>query len=79
MIVNLVYFAQIAEILGFNSEEFDIPDSMGSVALVEKLKVKYPELVKMSFAVAVNQVVAQDNVDLEPGFEIALLPPFAGG
>lgn len=79
MKVNILYFAQIAEQLGFSKEEFEIPDSMGSDALLEKLKVKYPELNKLTFAVSVNQTIVQSNTELEEGFEIALLPPFAGG
>jgi len=79
MKVNILYFAQLAEKLGFNSEEFEIPENMGSEALIEKLKVKYPELNDLTFAVSVNQSLVQKDTILEEGFEIALLPPFAGG
>jgi sulfur-carrier protein len=79
MKVNILYFAQISEKLGFSKEEFEIPDNMGSDALVEKLKVKYPELNELEFAVSVNQILVKTDTDLEEGFEIALLPPFAGG
>lgn len=79
MKVKMLYFAQIAEALGFDKEEFEIPDKMGSEALVEKLKVKYPELNNLTFAVSVNEVLVKTDTLLEEGFEIALLPPFAGG
>ena len=79
MKVKILYFAQIAEALGFDKEEFEIPDKMGSEALIEKLKIKYPELSNLTFAVSVNETVVQADTILEEGFEIALLPPFAGG
>ena len=79
MKVKILYFAQISEALGFSEEEFQIPDNMGSEALVDKLKVKYPELNNLTFAVSVNQSIVQADTRLEEGFEIALLPPFAGG
>jgi molybdopterin converting factor small subunit len=79
MKINILYFAQIAEKLGFASEEFEIPENMGSEALVDKLRVKYPELNDLSFTVSVNQIVVHSDTGLEEGFEIALLPPFAGG
>ena len=79
MKVNILYFAQISEVLGFEKESFEIPEGMGSDALIEKLKVKYPELCKLTFAVSVDQTLVQANTSLQNGCEIALLPPFAGG
>ncbi len=79
MKVKILYFAQIAEKLGCTTEMFEIPDSMGSEALVDKLKVKYPELNNLTFAISVNQTLVQTDTKLEDGFEVALLPPFAGG
>ena len=79
MKVKILYFAQISAALGFSNEEVEIPDNMGSEALIEKLKVKYPELNNLSFTVSVNQNLVKVDTKLEEGFEVALLPPFAGG
>ncbi|MFT4601337.1 MAG: molybdopterin synthase sulfur carrier subunit [Arenicella sp.] len=79
MKVNILYFAQLSEKLGFTKEEFDIPDNMGSDALIEKLRVKYHELKDLEFAVSVNQTIVKTDTPLKEGIEIALLPPFAGG
>lgn len=79
MKVKILYFAQIAEKLGCTTEMFEIPENMGSEALVDKLKVKYPELNNLTFAISVNQTLVQTDTKLEDGFEVALLPPFAGG
>jgi molybdopterin synthase sulfur carrier subunit len=47
--------------------------------LKKKLDSKYPQFRNASFAVAVNHQVVRDDHKINPGDEIALLPPFSGG
>lgn len=79
MRVKLKYFGMISEALGFSEEEFVSPNKMDLNHLVDSLKDKYSQLNKLNFSVAVNQEITISNTLLEDQYEVALLPPFAGG
>ncbi|MEX1001782.1 MAG: molybdopterin converting factor subunit 1 [Crocinitomicaceae bacterium] len=79
MTVTVLYFAQIAEKIGVNREQFELKDSVNTADLVSILKDKYPQITEQKFKIAVNQLLLQGEKELEDGAEIALLPPFAGG
>ena len=76
MDVKVVYFGMIAERIGKQEEIIDIDPSESVSAFFRN---KYPELMNMSFQVAINQEIKDSIENIEEVKEIALLPPFAGG
>ena len=56
----------------------EVPASVSE--LKEQLISSYPEFAKLSsLAIAVNSEYATDDVSLERGDEIAIIPPVSGG
>ena len=78
MILIVKYFGMTIEASGKKQEEF-INHYSSIQELKKALLVKYPDLGKMNFKIAVNQTLVGDDYDLTGNEEIALLPPFAGG
>ncbi len=70
-------FGMVAEKTG--RAELSISGVEDTEALLELLYRMYPDLVGVKFAIAVNRKIVHGNTPLEPGNEIALLPPFSGG
>ena len=48
-------------------------------SLRREVRKHIPELDRLSFAVAVDRKLTQENLSLTGDEEVALLPPFAGG
>ncbi|MFM9985105.1 MAG: MoaD/ThiS family protein [Flavobacteriales bacterium] len=44
-----------------------------------KLNSLAPALIPLNYAIAINQVYAQDDIVVPDGAEIAVLPPVSGG
>lgn len=74
--VIVLLFGQLAEICSQNNFVFEAKDTD---AVCEKLKVDFPELKQLSFALAVNQIMIIGNTKLKAGDEVALMPPYSGG
>ena len=79
MKIKLLYFGQVEEKVGISSEEIEITELFTSDDLMLMLHNKYPKLREIKFNTAVNQALIKSKTDLKDGFEVALLPPFAGG
>jgi MoaD family protein len=65
-----------------NRNEIEIRDSSinNSDDLLQELKNQFPDFNKISsLSLAVNHVYAQEEVEIKPGDEIALIPPVSGG
>jgi molybdopterin synthase sulfur carrier subunit len=76
--LKILFFGMTAEASGCREAETDCPATTGE--LQNLLIDKYPLLKTQNFTMAVNeQVVNHDHHPLQPGDEIALLPPFSGG
>ena len=60
-----------------------LPDGRRVKDLVEVTEAAYPKidelLQKKKVIVSVNQDIAHEDLEVQDGDEIALLPPFAGG
>ncbi len=78
MTLIIKYFGMTAEASGKSEEEL-LNHYSTIQELREDLLVKYPDLGKMNFKIAVNQIMIGEDYDLIGNEEIALLPPFAGG
>tara|TARA_B100000795_G_C22394701_1_gene284737 strand:- start:256 stop:492 length:237 start_codon:yes stop_codon:yes gene_type:complete len=78
MTLNIKYFGMTAEASG--KEEEELLSHYSSIQeLKDDLLVKYPNLEKVNFNIAVNHTMINGNYDLIGNEEIALLPPFSGG
>jgi molybdopterin converting factor small subunit len=77
MELHLTYFGQLAEITGDHNEIIEI--SGASVhELKEVMKKKYPRLQQLSFVVAQDNQLLNEN-DKITGSQLDVFPPFSGG
>lgn len=74
--MRALLFGMIAEKAGTTEVEVTAPSTH---ALKRELEQRIPGLERMSYALAVDRRVVNDDVPLAGTEEIALLPPFAGG
>ncbi|MCI0522529.1 MAG: MoaD/ThiS family protein [Bacteroidales bacterium] len=74
--VRVLYFGVAREITGKAEEELNAADT-GSLKLI--IALNYPEIRSVPFRLALNGTLLKEEVSLENGDKIALLPPFAGG
>lgn len=81
MKVRLLLFAVLREIVGREEVELEVATATTVGEVVEKLIAENPQIAAMAdvIQVAINQEFAERNTELEPGDEIALLPPLSGG
>lgn len=77
MKIKLLFFGILSEAV--KEEILSISDIEHTDELNKYLQNKYPELKEYTYRIGVNQEIITDNVKLENGDEVALLPPFAGG
>lgn len=75
--MKILFFGVLSELTG--SQSIDMKYTGSVKDLKNQLGSLYPELVKQTFQVAVNQNIASDETHLTGNEEVALLPPFAGG
>lgn len=77
--MQLLYFAELKEILKKKTEIIEINDSISVKQLKEKINAKYPEISEKTYQIAVNEEFVQDN-DMVGSMDIvALIPPVSGG
>lgn len=69
-------FGQIAEITGADTFQLNATDTD---EIQHMLTMRFPELEKRHYAIAVDKVVVKANTLLHAGAVVALLPPFSGG
>jgi len=77
MKLKIKYFGLLAEVTQCTEEEFEFSGSNIS-ELREALCQKYEALKGKDFQIAQNNELVENKTEIT-GFEIALLPPFAGG
>ncbi|WP_100073974.1 MoaD/ThiS family protein [Chryseobacterium camelliae] len=75
MEIRIIAFGQIAEITGTEI----LTDAPDISALRKELKERFPELEHKKFAVAVNKKITEENLALQEGDTVALMPPYSGG
>ncbi|WP_282135695.1 MoaD/ThiS family protein [Seonamhaeicola maritimus] len=77
MYIRIKYLGQIVEVTGKEEETLEVAGGQVS-DLLDVLNSKYYQLKNKDFQIAQNQELVSLETELT-GFEIALLPPFAGG
>jgi molybdopterin synthase sulfur carrier subunit len=78
--VNLLYFARVAELVGKRSESWPLTAPTTGAQLLDALQERYPDLAPASrLKLAINQTHAKANATIAPGDEVAIFEPVTGG
>ena len=77
MNIQVLLFGLLADLTG--QSKLIINDCNDIQSLKEKLIDEYPQLKDCVFLISINKKLVNNNQKLEPGSEVAFLPPFAGG
>jgi len=75
--MKILYFGVLSEITGKSEENIDFSGTISK--LQNKLSEMYPEFIRQRFQISINQEIVDEKQVVNPGDEIALLPPFTGG
>ena len=75
--IKVLLFGNLAEAL--NKSDIQVPLTGNTTTLKLRILEEYPILTKYTFAMALNKSVVQNERAIQPGDEVALLPPFSGG
>jgi molybdopterin converting factor small subunit len=77
MEVKVLFFGVLSEVAATTVKHYN------NVKTVNDLKLRifddYPEIVHYNYRISVNNEITDKDLILNPGDEVALMPPFAGG
>lgn len=80
MTIKILYFGRLAETVGVRQAELDLT---GGDALLETVRQqlisRHPALDDPTIRIAVNQTLANENLTINDGDELAFFPPVSGG
>ena len=81
MRVQVLFFGVLKDIVGKPSETIELPEGSTVRDMLAHIESRTPRLKEScsSLALAVNRQYAEPDAKLNPGDEIALLPPVSGG
>ena len=77
----MLYFAQLAEIVGQRQETYDLEPGATAGLLFRRIGIDHPGIgqLKGSLRLALNCQFVADSEPLSDGDEFALIPPVSGG
>lgn len=80
MEITVKYFGITTDITQKTEEVFFMDEEPITLKKLQlKIEVKYPKILVINYSIVVNQKFLQNDILLQNGDVIALLPPFAGG
>ena len=81
MKIKALFFAACRDIVGNRELDLDVGEGSQVEDLKNVLVVKYPELATINnvLSIAVNAEYVDGNAILNPGDEVAFIPPVSGG
>lgn len=85
MKLEVLYFAYLRELLGFDREEVELPADVRTVGALREWLVAKGEPYASAFAnlkrirAALNEELASDDAGLKEGDVVAFFPPVTGG
>ena len=81
MKIKLLFFASCRDITGCREVEQEVVEGVTVGALRDDLFQRFPGLAGLSRAlsIAVNAEYADEGTVLQPGDQVALIPPVSGG
>jgi molybdopterin converting factor subunit 1 len=80
MKIKILFFGITADLIGESQQVIAFENAIAVGAFKLVLKEKYPQLKNIeSYAIAVNEVYAEDTLLLKEGDVVAVIPPVSGG
>ena len=80
MKIKILFFGITTDLIGESELDLVVSSSISIGAFKAVLKEKYPQLKNIeSYAIAVNEVYAEDNFTIKEGDVVAIIPPVSGG
>lgn len=80
MKVKVLFFALGRELVGAEELEMELPEGATAGMLIARINEEYPRFRELpSYMVAVNMAFAETGTVLNPGDEVAIIPPVSGG
>jgi molybdopterin synthase catalytic subunit len=81
MEIRVLFFGMLTDIAGTSGESLQLPPRSTLGDVLERYVERMPKLkaLRPSLALSVNQEFASPERELQPGDEVALLPPVSGG
>jgi molybdopterin converting factor subunit 1 len=80
MIIEVLFFGQARDIAGARSLRMEVPEDTSVMTLRKLLAERFSGLDEgLQFAVAVNEVYAENRKAIQAGDVVAVLPPVSGG
>ena len=77
MNIHVIFFGSLAGLTG--KSHLMVNECADILSLKQKVINEYPQLKDCVFLISVNRKLVKNNHVLEEGYEVAFLPPFAGG
>tara|TARA_B110000240_G_C13488761_1_gene448661 strand:- start:1631 stop:1921 length:291 start_codon:yes stop_codon:yes gene_type:complete len=80
MKIKLLLFGITRDLLNANELSFEVLENINVGDLKKELRSKYPQVENISsYAIAINESYANDNVKLREKDVVAIIPPVSGG
>jgi sulfur-carrier protein len=80
MTIRILYFGRLAEAVGVRQAELELAEGDTLLETVrQQLVSSHPALDDPTIRVAVNQTLANENLTINDGDELAFFPPVSGG
>jgi len=80
MTIDIIFFGITRDYTGSRNLKFDFPQHASVKLIRSTMEEKYPSLKGLKrYAIAVNNEYAGDDLIIQDGDEIAILPPVSGG
>lgn len=80
MKITLLLFGAATDLLGTSETTLEVPSNINIASFKSLLQEQFTELTKLnSYAIAVNEAYASDDVVLKESDTIAIIPPVSGG
>jgi sulfur-carrier protein len=77
MEIKVLFFGVLAEVSGTSIKHYSDVRSLNDLKIM--IQDDFPEMVHYNYRISVNGQISNNDSSLEPGDEVALMPPFAGG
>tara|TARA_R110001632_G_scaffold38339_2_gene96569 strand:+ start:115124 stop:115366 length:243 start_codon:yes stop_codon:yes gene_type:complete len=80
MNLTVLLFGISTDLVGTTSLSFSLSSGSSVLQLKDKLQKQYPQLLQInSYAIAVNESYASDELVLKDNDVVAIIPPVSGG
>ena len=75
--IEVLFFGQLTDVTA--TQRIRVAEVEDTAQLERILHARFPGLAGKKYRIVVNQQLVAGNLPLDPGMQVALLPPFSGG